>query len=180
MIVATSAIDETLLVTIDRPPVNALDLDAIAALEQVFAVATREVPSGGVVVTGRGQVFSAGVDTRAFAGYSRDQRRAMVRAITQMVAQLLAIPVPVVGAINGQALGREFVLTLACDDCGGHRGCEARDDRRTGRRPLCGGTSRDHAARAFSGTIAALDAHARGSQHASASGVSDHRRALRG
>jgi len=115
MIVTTSAIDETLLVTIDRPPVNALDLDAIAALEQVFAVATREVPSGGVVVTGRGQVFSAGVDTRAFAGYSRDQRRAMVRAITQMVAQLLAIPVPVVGAINGHALGGGFVLMLACD-----------------------------------------------------------------
>src|SRR5215831_14634903 len=92
MIVTTSAIDETLLVTIDRPPVNALDLDAIAALEQVFAAATREVPSGGVVVTGRGQVFSAGVDTRAFAGYSRDQRRAMV------------------GAINGHALGGGFVL----------------------------------------------------------------------
>src|SRR5215469_3959198 len=85
---------------------------------------------------------------RAFASDGRDRRQAMAR-----VAQLLAIPVPVVGAINGQALGREFVLTLACDDCGGHRGCEARDDRRTGRRPLCGGTSRDHAARAFSGTI---------------------------
>src|SRR5215468_3639751 len=115
MIVTTSTIDETLLVTIDRPPVNALDLDAIAALEQVFAAATREVPSGGVVVTGRGQVFSAGVDTRAFAGYSHDQRRAMVRAITQMAAQLRAIPVPVVGAINGHALGGGFVLMLACD-----------------------------------------------------------------
>jgi enoyl-CoA hydratase len=74
-----------------------------------------------------------------FASDNRDQRQALARAITQMVAQLLAIPVPVVGAINSQALGREFVLTLACDDYGGHRGCEARDDRRTGRRPLCGG-----------------------------------------
>jgi enoyl-CoA hydratase len=32
-----------------------------------------------------------------------------------MVAQLLAIPVPVVGAINGHALGGGFVLMLACD-----------------------------------------------------------------
>jgi enoyl-CoA hydratase len=60
-------------------------------------------------------VFSAGVDTRAFAGYSRDRRHEMVRAITRMVARLLAIPVPMVAAINGHALGGGFVLMLACD-----------------------------------------------------------------
>jgi enoyl-CoA hydratase len=115
MTVATSTIDETLLLTIDRPPVNALDLDAIGGLEQAFAAATREVPRGGVVLTGRGAVFSAGVDTRAFATYSRDQRRLMVRAITRMLAQLLAIAAPVVAAVNGHALGGGFVLMLACD-----------------------------------------------------------------
>lgn len=115
MTVGTSTIGGTLLVTIDRPPVNALDLDAIAALERVFVAATREIPEGGVVLTGGGRVFSAGVDTRAFASYSRDQRQALVRAITQMVAQLLAIPVPVVAAVNGHALGGGFVLMLACD-----------------------------------------------------------------
>jgi enoyl-CoA hydratase len=68
-----------------------------------------------VVLTGGGQVFSAGVDTGAFARDTRDQRQAMVRAITRMVAQLLAIPVPVVAAVNGHALGGGFVLMLACD-----------------------------------------------------------------
>ena len=115
MSVATLRIDDSLLVTIDRPPVNALDIDAIAALEHVFATATREIPEGGVVLTGGGEIFSAGVDMRAFANYNSDQRRAMVRAITRMVAQLVAIPVPVVAAVNGQALGGGFVLVLACD-----------------------------------------------------------------
>src|SRR5262249_50462034 len=37
------------------------------------------------------------------------------RAITQAAARLLAIPVPVVAAVNGHALGGGFVLMLACD-----------------------------------------------------------------
>jgi enoyl-CoA hydratase len=115
MTVTTSAIDQTLLLTIDRPPVNALDLEAIAALEAAFTEAAHQAPRNGVVLTGGGAVFSAGVDTRAFAAYGRDQRHEMVRAITRMVARLLAIPVPVVAAINGHALGGGFVLMLACD-----------------------------------------------------------------
>jgi len=115
MSLTTSTSDETLLVTIDRPPVNALDLGAILALERTFAAAARDAPSGGVVLTGTGQAFSAGVDTRAFAGYGREQRHETVRAITRMVAQLAAIPTPVVAAVNGHALGGGFVLMLGCD-----------------------------------------------------------------
>ena len=115
MPIITSITDDTLLITIDRPPVNALDLDSILALEQAFALAARDAPRNGVVLSGGGQTFSAGVDTRAFAGYARDQRHAMVHAITAMVARLLEIPVPVVAAINGHALGGGFVLMLGCD-----------------------------------------------------------------
>jgi enoyl-CoA hydratase len=115
MAVTTLTIEGTALIMVDRPPVNALDFDTIIALERAFAGATREDPGNGVVLTGGGQVFSAGVDTRDFASYGRDERHAMMRAITRMVARLLEIPSPVVAAINGHALGGGFVLMLACD-----------------------------------------------------------------
>jgi enoyl-CoA hydratase len=114
MTVTKSMIEDMRVITIDRPPVNALDLETILALENAFAAA-RDSSDNGVVLTGGGRVFSAGVDTRAFASYSREQRQATVRAITRMVARLLEIPSPVVAAINGHALGGGFVLMLACD-----------------------------------------------------------------
>jgi enoyl-CoA hydratase len=115
MPVTTSSAGDTLLITIDRPPVNALDLDTILSLDRAFAAAAQDVPNNGVVLTGGGQVFSAGVDTRAFASYDREQRHQTVLAITRMVSHLLAIPVPVVAAVNGHALGGGFVLMLGCD-----------------------------------------------------------------
>jgi enoyl-CoA hydratase len=115
MPVTTSTTDDSLLITIDRPPVNALDLDMILALEQTFAATAHDVPRNGVVLTGGGEVFSAGVDTRAFGAYDREQRHEMARAITRMVARLLSIPSPVVAGINGHALGGGFVLMLGCD-----------------------------------------------------------------
>jgi enoyl-CoA hydratase len=105
-----------LLLTIDRPPVNALDLATIESLRAAFASVAADPPAGGVVLTGAGErAFSAGVDTTAFAGYDAAHRRALVLAITDMTATLLSIACPVVAAVNGHALGGGFVLMLACD-----------------------------------------------------------------
>jgi len=101
--------------TITRPPANALDSDAIRAIEAGFAGLSRNPPAKGVVLTGAGAMFSAGVDTRAFAGYDAAGRRELARAITRMTAAILALPVPLVGAINGHALGGGLVLALCCD-----------------------------------------------------------------
>ena len=72
MPIRSSSSDETSVVTIDRPPVNALDFEAIVELEHTFAAIVRAAPRRGVVLTGIGSAFSAGVDTRAFAGYARE------------------------------------------------------------------------------------------------------------
>jgi enoyl-CoA hydratase len=103
------------VVSLARPPVNALDLSMIEELESIFAgFAGRASPSG-VVLTGTGSSFCAGVDTKAFMSYDRDARRRMVLAITRMTQSILSLSSPLVAAVNGHALGGGFVLMLCAD-----------------------------------------------------------------
>jgi enoyl-CoA hydratase len=108
---------DTLVLTIDRPPVNALNLPTVEMMANAFAVVAANPPKAGVVLTGAGTTaFSAGVDVNVWHDeYGPDLKRAMMRAINRMVAILLAIPCPVVAALNGHALGGGFVLMLGCD-----------------------------------------------------------------
>lgn len=106
---------ETILLKLSRPPVNALDAPMIESLEQAFGEVAAAPPRGGLVFTGAGAVFSAGVDTKAFAEQGLEARRSMVLAITRMVARFVSLPCPVVTAVNGHALGGGFVLMLVGD-----------------------------------------------------------------
>lgn len=99
-------------IIIDRPPVNALDFGTIEALASAFEGADRNNP---ILLTGGGSVFSAGVDTKAFAAYTPAEKAAMIRAITRMTASLVCHPAPVIAAVNGHALGGGFVLMLCAD-----------------------------------------------------------------
>ena len=103
------------VVTLSRPPVNALDLTMIEKLGSTFNDLAEMATLRGVVLTGAGSAFSAGVDTKAYLAYHRDQRRELALAITRMTAAILSLPCPLVAALNGHALGGGFVLMLCCD-----------------------------------------------------------------
>lgn len=105
---------EVVVVTLARPPVNALDLPMIEELESTF-MRLAKAPPRGVVLMGAGNAFSGGVDTKAFISYRREERHRMVLAITRMTAAILSLSSPLIAAVNGHALGGGFVLMLCCD-----------------------------------------------------------------
>jgi len=54
------------VVSLSRPPVNALDLPMIEKLGSTFSDLAETTAISGVVLTGIGNAFCAGVDTKAY------------------------------------------------------------------------------------------------------------------
>lgn len=101
------------VLTLDRPPVNALESAFVRELTEILEGEAGE--SSALVLTGAGRAFSAGVDTKAAATLDRDGQRAGVEAINRLMTTLFSMPIPVVAAVNGHALGGGLIVPLSCD-----------------------------------------------------------------
>jgi enoyl-CoA hydratase len=106
------------LVTIDRPAVaNAIGLDTMVELARVLD----RVEGGGeidaLVLTGAGRrVFVSGGDLKEFEQLkTHEAAAAMSLRMQRLMARLNHLPVPVIGAINGDSLGGGCEVALACD-----------------------------------------------------------------
>jgi enoyl-CoA hydratase len=108
--------DGVAIVRLDRPPVNALDVDMLEALADMFDdLASRDVDAA--VLTGTGSVFSAGADLRRLleADVDADAIAGGIDALTRCFRTLFVFHRPLVAAVNGHALAGGAVLTCACD-----------------------------------------------------------------
>lgn len=106
---------DTAIVAFSRPPLNAFNLELVEELHERVEELAIEPPRGGLVLTGDGAAFSAGVDFKETPYYSDDQRARLVRMINAGVTLLYGFPTATVAAVNGHAIGGAFVMVLACD-----------------------------------------------------------------
>jgi enoyl-CoA hydratase len=114
--------DAIAVVTLDRPPVNALDRPTLAELKDVFDGFAAQRDVNVVVLTGAGErAFCAGVDLHdSVRRYDRGERAATApadqldpgRMMREMFWSIYDCAVPVVAAVNGPAIGAG--LGMAC------------------------------------------------------------------
>jgi methylglutaconyl-CoA hydratase len=97
---------------------NAFDPVMIECLHRVFADVGQDRQLRAVVLSAEGSVFCAGADLgwmRAMAAYTWEENHADARRLAQMFATLDQCPVPLVGRVQGDALGGGVGLLAVCD-----------------------------------------------------------------
>jgi len=112
--VTTRDHDGVVVLTLDRPPANALDVET---LEEIVTAAAPllDDPPAALVLAGRPGFFSAGLDLKAIPGYGPDEYTRLVDGVNEMALGIYALPCPVVCAITGHAIAGGFVLAMCGD-----------------------------------------------------------------
>jgi enoyl-CoA hydratase len=109
-------------VTLDRPQsLNAISRQAHTDLERFWYEVANDPTVGAIILTGVGRAFCAGADMRAVdnpTSSSSDSRTGVARSFVhakRIIAGMLEVEQPIIGAINGDAVGLGASLAFACD-----------------------------------------------------------------
>jgi enoyl-CoA hydratase/carnithine racemase len=102
------------LITLDRPPLNALSAALLAAIAKAAHMLAADASVKAVVVTGNDRAFAAGADVTEFSP-NEESARLVAASFRSACDAIAAIPRPVIAAMRGYALGGGLELALACD-----------------------------------------------------------------
>ncbi len=116
--------DSCQVITLDNPEVkNAINEEMQLELAEALNNASADIGVRSVVLTGKGNVFCSGADTRriaskegVFEGTSAPRtRHGYTHGVQVMSKAFYNCEVPIIAAVNGPAIGLGFDLTTQCD-----------------------------------------------------------------
>ena len=106
------------LLTIERPHAgNSISAEVTTALDEALSALEGEPELVAIVITGAGdKFFSSGGDIKQYRELdTREQLQRAFERPRRLLDRLEALPMPVIAAVNGIAMGGGAELMLACD-----------------------------------------------------------------
>ena len=101
-------------VTLNRPRLNTISSEALDALDRVFTELADDKEVRAVIVTGKGQVFSAGADLSQYISNSVAFMD-IARKGERLYKKISEFPKLTIAVVKGYALGGGLELALSCD-----------------------------------------------------------------
>ena len=116
-LLVTTSDDGITAVTINRPKaLNALDSQTLDEMKDCFTRLKADAATRAVIITGAGsKAFVAGADLAEMSKLSAAEGMAFSTLGHEVFDMIESLPVPVVAAVNGFALGGGCELALSCD-----------------------------------------------------------------
>ncbi|EPL15601.1 enoyl-CoA hydratase/isomerase family protein [Pseudomonas sp. CF161] len=114
--------DDVLILTLNRPErLNAVGDDMHEGLEAILQDLCHDTSVRAVLLNGAGRAFCVGGDVKAFADTAAveltpyESMALVTQSAARLIERFIAVPQPVVAAVQGYAMGLGATLALMCD-----------------------------------------------------------------
>ncbi|MBI3796491.1 MAG: enoyl-CoA hydratase/isomerase family protein [Deltaproteobacteria bacterium] len=107
-------VERVATITINRPDsLNAINDALHHELAQIWTDVSADQDVNAIILTGAGRAFCAGGDVKGMAGGGPSERD--IFSARRLLGSMLDVEQPIIGAINGDAVGLGAALALLCD-----------------------------------------------------------------
>lgn len=107
--------DKIALLTLDKGRSNAIDTEMVLELKDMIQNIEKDDNVSGVILTGKGDYFTAGLNLIELFDYSEDQIKTFWEQYFALIYALTSFNKPFIAAINGHAPAAGTIFSLCCD-----------------------------------------------------------------